>query len=298
MAGAHSWQPDRIGNCPPRVIAVTSGKKNVGKSCIVVNLGVALSQMGKKVLILDADLNLANIHSLLGLNPQYTISDVLNGQKSLADVMVSGPCGLQIVPAAPGRGEFSELTQAQRLFLLEELDAFAEQFDFLLLDTGAGISTNVLYFNVGAQERIVVADQEPASVIEAYTLIKALATRYAEKRFKLLFNKISRPRQAQLAHDQLIKVADRFLHGSVSIEYLGFIPCDEAMVQSVNVNKVLMEIAPSSPAYLAITEIARALIVQDTYTAMDGNIKFFWQSLNRRAADTIGKGESHASRLR
>jgi flagellar biosynthesis protein FlhG len=282
----------------PRVIAVTSGREKVGKSCIVVNLGLALSQMGKKVLILDADLGRASIDHLLGLTPHHTIIDVLSGHKSLADVMVSGPCGLKVVPAAPGRAEFSELTQAQKLFLLDELDAFAGEFDFILVDTGAGISSNVLYFNLGAQERLVVADQEPASVIDAYTLIKVLATRYAEKRFKLLFNKITLPAEAQHSYDQLTKVADRFLHGSVSLEYMGFIPHDETMPQSVSVQKVLVDIAPSSPASLAFTELARTLSFQEPYTAMDGNIKFFWQSLNRRAADTFSQGESHESQLR
>lgn len=282
----------------PRVIAVTSGRGKVGKSCIVVNLGLALSQMGKRVLILDADLSRASIDHLLGLTPDHTIIDVLSGHKSLADVMVSGPCGLKVVPAAPGRAEFSELTQAQKLLLLDELDAFAGEFDFLLVDTGAGISSNVLYFNLGAQERLVVADQEPASVIDAYTLIKVLATRYAEKRFKLLFNNIFRPEEALHAYDQLTKVADRFLHGSVSMEYMGFIPHDEVLPQSVSFQKVLVDTTPSSPASLAFTELARTISFQEPYTAMDGNIKFFWQSLNRRAADTFSQGESHESQLR
>lgn len=297
-SGVPSWQLNLKRTCAPRVIAVTSGRRGVGQSCIVVNLGLALSQMGKKVLILDADLRLANIHCLLGLKPDYTIIDVLNGKKSLADVMVAGPGDLKVVPAVPGRAESSELSQAQKLLLLDELDAFGEEFDFFLVDTGSGISSNALYFNLGAQERIVVADQEPASVIDAYTLIKLLATRYDEKRFKLLFSKITRPDEANHAYDQVTKVTDRFLHGSVSLEYMGFIPHDKAMPQSVRDQKVLVEVIPSSPASLAFTEIARSLMFQEPHTGMDGNIKFFWQSLNRRAADTFSQGESHGSQLR
>ena len=297
-SGPPYWQINLKRKVAPRVIAVTSGKRGVGKSCIVVNLGLALTRMGKKVLILDADLSLASIDLLLGLTPRHTIIDVFSGNKSLAEVMVTGPGGLKVLPAAPGQAEFSELSQAQKLFLLDELDAFAEEFDFLLVDTGAGISSNVLYFNLGAQERIVVADQELASVIDAYTLIKVLATRYAEKRFKLLFNKIIRPEEAQNSYDQLTKVADRFLCGSVSLEYLGFIPQDEAIPQSVSVQKALVDISSSSPASLAFTQIARTLMSQEPSTAMDGNIKFFWQSLNQRAADTFSQGVSHASQLR
>jgi flagellar biosynthesis protein FlhG len=216
----------------------------------------------------------------------------------LAEVIISGPGGLKLLPGIPGKAEFSELTQAQKLFLLEELDAFAGEFDFLLVDAGAGVSSNVVYFNVGAQERIVVADQDPISVTDAYTLIKILATQYAEKRFKLLFNKISRPEEAHRSFDQLTKVADRFLRGAVSLDYLGCIPDDEAMPESIRAQRALVEIAPASPASLALTEIARTLTFQEPYAAMDGNIKFFWQSLHQRAADSFSQGVSHASQLR
>jgi flagellar biosynthesis protein FlhG len=281
----------------PRVIAITGGRGGVGKSCITVNLGLTLTRMGKKVLILDADMSPVNIVLLLGLTPSHTIGDVFAGRKSLAEVMVSGPGGIKVLPGNPGRAEFPELNQAQKLFLLEELDAFAGEFDFLLVDTGAGLSGNVLYFNLGAQERIVVADEESASVIDAYTLIKVLATQYAEKRFKLLFNKISRPEEAQRSYDQLTKVADRFLRGSVSLEYLGFIPYDKAMPASVDAQRALVEFNDASPASLAFAEIARTLTIQEPDAAMDGNIKFFWQNLHQRAVDTISQGVFHASPL-
>ena len=287
-----------INKTAPRVIAVTSGSPAVGKSCLVVNLGLALTRMGKKVLILDADLAQANIHLLLGLTPRHSIIDVLTGTKSLIEVILTGPGGLQIVPGASAQGEMADLNQAQKLLLLDELDVFAEAFDFLLVDTGAGLSQNVLYFNLGAQERIVVADDQPASVIAAYTLIKVLATRYAEKRFKLLFNKITRTQEAQNAFQQLTKVADRFLRGAVSLEYMGFIPLDPALPHSLDIHKALVDISPSSPASLACTEMARRLMLQEPYTALDGNIKFFWQNLNRRAAVSFGPGVPHEDQLR
>jgi flagellar biosynthesis protein FlhG len=211
---------------------------------------------------------------------------------------VPGPGGLKLLPGTAGRAEFTELSQAQKLFLLEELDAFAGEFDFLLVDAGAGVSSNVVYFTVGAQERIVVADQEPVSVTDAYTLIKVLATQHAEKRFKLLFNKITQPEEAQRSYDQLTKVADRFLRGSVSLEYLGCIPFDEAIPESVRSQRVLVDISSASPAGLAFLEIASSLTTQEPDAAMDGNIKFFWQSLHQRAADTFCQGVSHASQLR
>lgn len=296
--GPPQWQMNLKDRRAPRVIAVTSGKRGVGRSSIVVNLGLTLALMGKRVLILDADLSQAHIAPFLGLTPLHTINDFFAGLKSLAEVMVDGPRGLKVLPAVPARRELFELSQAQKLFLLDELDAFAGDFDFLLVDTGAGVSGDVLYFNSGAQERIVVADHEPDSVIEAYTLIKVLATRYAEKRFKLLFNKIRRPEEAQLYFDRLTKVTDRFLHGSVSLEYLGFIPLDQSLPESVGAQTPLMELSAAAPAGQAFSALASTLSVQEPYTAMDGNIKFFWQTLNRRAADAFGQGESHASRLR
>ncbi len=262
-----------------RVIAVTSGKGGVGKSSIVVNLGLALTRLGQRVLLLDADLGLANLDILIGLTPLYTIADVFSGHKTLAEVIMAGPEGMQILPAASGVMESAELNQAQKLFLLGELDNLSENFDYLLVDTGAGISANVLYFNLGAQERIVVADHEPTSVVDAYALIKVLATKYSEKRFKLLFNKITHPGEAQRTYDQLSKVVDRFLSGSVIIDYLGFIPRDEAMPRSISLQKAAVDIFSTSPASLAFSNLARTLVLQEPDTATDGNIKFCWQRL-------------------
>lgn len=298
VAGEPRRQQDQRQTAAPRVIAVTSGRRGVGKSCLVVNLGLALTRMGKKVLILDADLHLPAIACLLGMTPPHTIAEVLAGTRSLAEVMVPGPGGLTVVPGASQGGKFNQLSQAHKLCLLEELDALAGEFDFLLVDAGAGLSSNVVYFNVGAQERIVVADQDLASVTEAYTLIKVLATRYAEKRFKLLFNRISRPQEARRAFDQLTKVADRFLRGSVSLEYLGWVPEDDAMAEAVKGRKVLLEMDPLASASVAVANLADILAYQEPEAALDGNIKFFWQNLHHRAADAFSQGVSHASQLR
>jgi len=282
----------------PRVIAVTSGKDGVGKSSIVINLGLALARLGQKVMLLDGDLRQPSIHSLLGLTPRHTIADVFSEGKTLDQVLVAGPEGLMVLPAAAGMADVFELNQAQKIFLLEELDAFAGEFDFLLVDTGAGTSNDVLYFNLGAQERIMVADHKPDSVIEAYALIKVLATRFGEKRFKLLFNKITRSAEAQRAYEQLTKIADRFLSGSISLEFLGSIPRDAAVPQSAGMSKAVLEVASRSPASEAFSAIARTLNFQEPDPAMDGNIKFFWQSLNRQARANLNPGVCHEGRQR
>mgnify|MGYP005840878445 CR=1 FL=1 len=282
----------------PRVIAVTSGRRGVGQSVVVVLLGLALRRLGKKVLLWDAALGKAAIHTLLGLQPRFGINDVLAGRCTLAESMVSGPAGLAILPAGPGQTAVAEFGQGEKILLLQELEGCADTFDFLLVDTGAGISEHVMYFNMGAQERIVVTDEEPASIIDAYTLIKVLATKYAEKRFSILFTKISQEAAAKRSFTHLVNVAHRFLHGSVSLDYLGAIPFDAAIVEAVLRQQPVVELAALSPAGCASNLIAQALMVQETTPAMDGNIKFFWQSLHKRAASAFCQGGSREGQLR
>lgn len=159
-----------------RVIAVTSGKGGVGKSNVVVNLGLALARQGLKVLLIDADLGLANLDILLGLTPRFTMQDLLSLHKSLAEVMVEGPEGIKVLPASSGIPELVELDEYQKMFLLNELDNYSENLDVVLIDTGAGISRNVLFFTIAAMERIVVANNEPTSITDAYALMKVLVT--------------------------------------------------------------------------------------------------------------------------
>ncbi|MBW1916983.1 MAG: MinD/ParA family protein [Deltaproteobacteria bacterium] len=263
----------------PRVIAVTSGKGGVGKSNIVVNLGLVLTRLGKKVLIIDADLGLANIDVLLGLSPRFNIKDVFSGQKKLAEVIIECPCGMKILPAASGFQDMAELDRSQKLFLLNELDNYSENLDIVLIDTGAGISSNVLYFNIAAQERIVVVKNEPTSVTDAYALIKVLVTKYAEKRFKLLINYLSQPKEAEVVYRNLTMIADRFLGGEVAIDYLGFIPQDGAIPKAILKQQAVTELFPRCSASRCFTEIAHRLLEMNPSPELDGNIKFFWRRL-------------------
>jgi flagellar biosynthesis protein FlhG len=263
----------------PRVITVTSGKGGVGKSNIVVNLGITLSRMGQRVLILDADLGLANIDILLGLTPRFNIKDVFSREKTLPEVIVEGPCGIKILPASSGIQEMAELSENQKLFLLNELDNYSDNLDIVLIDTGAGISSNVIYFNIAAQDRIVVANNEPTSITDAYALIKVLVTKYSEKRFKLLINRPSSAKEAENVFRNLVKVADRFLGGEVSIDYLGYIPQDPAIAKAVLKQQAAVELFPNSPASQGFNEIAQKIIDMEPGRVLDGNIKFFWRRL-------------------
>src|SRR5262245_10883236 len=181
-------QGDRSGPYPAsvhpsvKVLSFTSGKGGVGKTHIVVNLAYALQSLGARVMLLDADLGLANVDVLLGLAPRFTIQDVLDGHKTLDDVLVTGPAGMLILPAGSGVPELAELNDSQRLQLLTILETLEHDIDFLLIDTGAGISANVMYFNVAAQDIVVIVTPEPTSITDAYALMKVLSTKYDEKR--------------------------------------------------------------------------------------------------------------------
>lgn len=267
------WPPLR-----PRVIAVTSGKGGVGKSNIVANLGLAFAGLGYRVLLIDADLGLANLDLLLGLVPRYTIQDVFALRQSLSEVIMDGPGGLKILPACSGLPELADLNEFQKLFLLNELDHYSEDFDMVLIDTGAGISSNVLFFSLAAQERILVANNQPTSLHDAYALIKIMATRHHQTRFKLVANCVSQPWEGEAAYRTLLKAAERFLEHEVSLEYLGSIPYDEAVGKAVMQQQPVLILYPQAPASKSISRIARQLREIPPH-GVDGSIKFFWRRL-------------------
>jgi flagellar biosynthesis protein FlhG len=261
-----------------RVISVTSGKGGVGKTSVVANLALALCRMSKRVLILDADLGLANMDIMLGLNPRYTISHVLKGEKRLEDVMISAPGGFTLIPAASGLQELTELDDSQRLFLLNELDLLQDRFDVLLIDTGAGISSNVMYFNFAAMEKVVVVTNEPTSLTDAYALIKILTHKYQQKRFKVLVNAARSGAEAYRIYKHLGLVVDQFL-GSPSLDYLGWIPYDKLVPMAIRQQQIVLQRYPDTPASKSFMEVAERLMESEEGCRSEGDIRFFWRRL-------------------
>ncbi len=271
---AESW-----GGAPPlRVITVTSGKGGVGKSNIVANLGLAWARLGRRVLLIDADLGLANLDILLGLAPRFSIQDVLARRKTLAETLVDGPGGLKILPASSGIPELADLDCSQRLFLLSELDHYSEDLDAVLIDTGAGISRNVLFFNLAALERIVVVNGEPTAITDAYALMKVLATRHRARRFKLLVNGMSGPTEAEKVYCTLLQVAERFL-GEISLEYLGSIPHDAAVPRAVLQQQAVLALFPEARASQSFLALAQRLWESPPPVEGYGSLQFFWRRL-------------------
>jgi len=258
-----------------RVISVTSGKGGVGKSNVVSNLAIALSAQGKKVLLIDADLGLGNLDVLLGLSPVYNLNHVLNGEKSLSEILIDGPAGIKIIPAGSGVQEFTSLGQHEKLKLLDELDMLEEQFDIMIVDTEAGISENVTYFTVAAQEIIVVVTPEPTSITDVYALIKLLATRYSEHHFKVLVNMAKDSEDALEVFRKLANVAGRFL--DISLDYLGCVVKDDKVVEAVKRQKAVTELFPDSEAATCFATLAKRVIENTRKTRLKGNIQFFFR---------------------
>jgi flagellar biosynthesis protein FlhG len=273
-ASSQRWEGMR----PPRVISVTSGKGGVGKSSVVVNLGLALTQRGLKVLLIDADLGLGNLDILLGLKPRFTIKDALSLGLDLAEVIVAGPGGLKILPASSGIPELAMLDEFEKVFLLNAMDHYTEDVDVVLIDTGAGISKNVLFFNIGAQDRILVVNNQPPAIADAYALIKILVTQHSEKYFKLLVNGLAHSREAELVYHTLLRVTERFLGQGITLDYLGCIPHDDAVSQAVMRQQPVLALYPQSPASRSFVKIAQ-ILWESTSPEINGNIKFFRRRL-------------------
>lgn len=257
-------------------IAVTSGKGGVGKTNIVAALAMAMQAMGKRVLLLDADLGLGNLDVLLNITPQYTIKDVLDGRKTVREIIVKGPNGIKILPASSGFQELTQLDEFQRPMIIEEFEGLEDDFDVLLIDTGAGISNNVSFFCVAAQEIIVVTSPEPTAITDAYALIKVLFTRYQEKKFNILVNCANNEKEALDVYKRLSVVADRFLQ--ISLDYLGYVPKDEQITKAVKSQKSFFEMYPNSEAVKNVKIIAKNILEQAKNDAK-GSIQFFLGNL-------------------
>jgi flagellar biosynthesis protein FlhG len=263
-----------------RVVAVTSGKGGVGKTNVTANLAVALAHLGRRVMVLDADLGLGNLDVLLGLTPSFSLADVLSGQRRLREVLVPGPGGITVLPAGSGFQNLTALSDHQIRELQSEMDELQEETDILLIDTGAGIGRNVTSFATMAQDIIVVAAPEPTSLTDAYALMKVLSTQYGERRFRLLVSMTRTPTDGQDVYRKLSLVAERFLH--ISINFLGSIPFDPRLAEAVCQQRPLVELYPQSKAAQAFLGLAHDLAEWPLPESPKGGLQFFWQSLLRK----------------
>ncbi len=257
-AGKRGTGPGRRAAARTKIIAVTSGKGGVGKTNVVANLAVCLSEMGKKVVVLDADFGLANIDVLLGLTPRFHLGHVLFGNKTLTEIMVQGPKGIRIIPASSGLQRLSELTQEQRSQLVESFADLGSDTDYLLVDTAAGISTNVIHFLMAAHEVIVVSAPEPTAIVDAYATIKIILAEDPSKPVHVLINSVQAESEAREVFSQINTVVKRFLNCEVS--FLGHVERDGHVRQAVRSQVLVTHLYPSAPASRCFRSLAHTLV--------------------------------------
>jgi len=239
---------------PPLVVSITSGKGGVGKTNICVNLGVEFVARGQRTLIVDGDLGLANVDILFNIRPQYNFSHIVSGEKRIEEVLTKGPGGVMILPASSGIARMADLTPDDQAQVLTQLETLSDKFDVILIDTAAGISSNVLYFASAASYIIVIATPEPTSLADAYAVIKVLNMQYRVNRFQMIINNVLNRETAVNVYETLCDVADSFI--DVSIDFLGYLPKDEAVPNSVNAQRPFVEKFPSSKVSLSLKKVA------------------------------------------
>jgi len=274
MPGSHGPML-QIKDHASRIVAVTSGKGGVGKTNVVANLSASLAELGKKVVVLDADFGLANMDVLLGLTPRYHLGHVLFGNKSLTDVMVQGPQGIRIIPASSGLQRMSELTLAQRNHLIESFTSLDSDTDYFVIDTAAGISRNVIHFLLSAKEVIVVSAPEPTAIVDAYAVIKIVLAEDPKKEIQVLINSVEHAEDAHEVFCQINSVVKRFLNREIN--YLGHIEKDSCVPQAVRSQILVTHRYPDSPASRCFRDLARRIAQQEeTVGSSDGLI---WEKL-------------------
>lgn len=262
---------------PVKVIAVSAGKGGVGKSNVSVNLAVALAKQGDKVLLLDADLGLANVDIMLGLHSKYNISHVMQGICHLTDIILEGPEQIKVVPASSGTEYMTQLTTTEHAGIINAFNEITDELDYMIIDTAAGISDTVLSFVRSSQELLVVVCDEPTSLTDAYALIKVMSKRYQWQHFHIVANMVRKLKDGRDLYNKLFRVAGQFL--DVRLDYLGAIPFDEHVHEAVKKQKPVLSCWPDSPASKALMQIAETVKHWSFDTEMVGNTRFFLERL-------------------
>lgn len=262
---------------PVRVIAVTGGKGGIGKTNVSVNLSLALAKLGRRVVLMDADLGLANVDVLLGIEAKKSIADVLSGECSLTDVMVKGPMGIKIVPASSGIRSMVSLSVAEHAGLIQAFSEIDDQLDVLIVDTAAGISDAVTSFVHAAQEVLVVVCNEPTSITDAYALIKVLNRDHGVFKFNILANMVRSPDDEREIFEKLSRVAERFLN--VALRRVGSIPYDEMLVKSVQKREPVYQAYPRAKSSLAFKQLASQIDAWPLPKSPKGHLEFFIERL-------------------
>ena len=237
-----------------RAIAVAGGKGGVGKSTVAVNLGMSLSMAGHDVALLDADMGMANLDVLLGLQPARHIGHLLDGSCTLNDLMLPAPHGLKVIPAGSGARRLAQLDTREHAAVIRAFDELPDPPEFLVVDTAAGVSDNVVMFAAAADDVVLVVCDEPASLTDAYALTKVLSRDFRVRRFHVVANMVRHAGEARQLYDKLARVCDRFL--DVALDFMGTIPYDEHLRQAIRRQSAVVDLWPASRAARGFKQMA------------------------------------------
>ena len=262
---------------PVKVIAITGGKGGVGKTNVSVNLSYALGEMGRRTVLMDADLGLANVDVMLGLKPKQTIADVLTGECTLREVMLAAGENFWIVPASSGTQEMTALSVHEHAELIHAFNDISDDLDVLVVDTAAGISDAVVSFIRASQEVIIVVCDEPTSITDAYALIKLLNRDYRMNRFRVLANMVRSDTEGRNMFNKLLTVTDRFL--DVTLQYVGAIPYDESLRRAVQKQAPVIKAFSTSKSALAYKQLANKVDEWPVASTSRGHLEFFVEKL-------------------
>ena len=273
MTAAYNSMSNRI---QTRTLSVTSGKGGVGKTTVTVNLAYTLAEMGKKVLILDGDIGLANIDIFMGIRPTKTLEDFFSGEEKLENILVKAHKNIHVIPSASGLTDLKSIDVYKRKMLMDEVSMLNHTYDYLLVDTASGIDDNVQYLNSTVQDVLMVMTPEPASMADAYALMKLLHQNKKVCRFSLVANKVLGEKEAKDIFNRINKVTGRFLN--VHLSYMGYIPLDPKLRQYSD-GKLVCKARPSAASSIALKRIADSVIGEQEIGEINGSLQFFWNQL-------------------
>ena len=258
---------------PVKVVAVTGGKGGVGKTTVSANLAVSIAAQGRDVMLVDADFGLANVDVLLGLHTRFHLGDVLEGRCTLEDAIVTGPHGLQVVPSATGVKHMANLSAAEYAGIIRAFSDLYHRVEVLIIDTAAGLHDSVVTLAQTAHHVLVVVCDEPASITDAYALIKVLSREHGVQRFQILANQTRRPGEGPELYKKIERVCDRFL--SVALEYAGAIPFDNYLRRAVQRQTAVVEAYPASISSVALKNLALKADKWSVPQGARGHLEFF-----------------------
>ena len=258
---------------PVKVIAVSSGKGGVGKTNVSINLALSMARQGKEVMLLDADLGLANVDVLLGLNTEYDLSHVIRGERTLEEIIVEGPSNIKVIPASTGISGMANLDPAEQMGLVSAFSDLSCAVDVMIIDTGAGISNSVVKFCGASQDVIVVVHDEPASITDAYAFIKVMSKQHNVSRFHVLANMTHDAREGRELFVKLSKATDRFL--DVVLNFIGAVPFDGKLRKAIQHQRAVVDAFPNCPSALAFKRITKQIDDWPETCRNDGQMQFF-----------------------